>query len=263
MASTTVGTFLSEARQSRRYAVVTDPRNELRGVASHTTFLVSSVKCTKKDGWKSFRVRRRFRDVLALHNSLSKRCSAALTLTAPEALVLGGALADPNAARRTMTKRRERQLSAYVENICEIPYLSEDAVARAFFELDNYSSWEDLRKQLGRVKPEIEVRCAAQAVERAGGTEVIDSTKRWIETLQSPSARSIAVEPVARFEAATDVELRARKIVTLARLAAQSAVNHAMHLRRLEDAWQSLYLSEKDAFKLLDPNDEVLNYFVF
>eukprot|EP00634_Sargassococcus_sp_CCMP2135_P006620 CAMPEP_0198670010 /NCGR_PEP_ID=MMETSP1467-20131203/78639_1 /TAXON_ID=1462469 /ORGANISM="unid. sp., Strain CCMP2135" /LENGTH=540 /DNA_ID=CAMNT_0044406769 /DNA_START=227 /DNA_END=1849 /DNA_ORIENTATION=- len=262
-----VRAFLEQAElKTRRFAVVTEPRNELRGgmtAASHTTYLVTSVRRLRGGGqWRASRVRRRFRDFLALHASLVRRYAptAALSLTAPEALVLGGALADPNATRSTMTKRRECQLSAYVEAVNELPFVANDAVVRAFFELEPYPQWEELRNQLPRLggNAEVESRTAEQAVDRASGppsSTPVSTHRKWLEALKSPSAQTIVVEPAARFETAADLESRARNVVKAARVAAHSAVQHAINLRRLEDAWKAQKAAENAAFRKIDDDD--------
>lgn len=245
--------WLLRASAQRRYVAVSEPRNEiassrmLLGV-SHVSFRVVSIRDSA--GAAIIEVRRRMSDFIALRNSLGRRF-AGLVLAAPEDGVLGGALADPTVPRATATARRERALTAFAEAVCASPFLAQDPVSIAFFELTPYSAWEALKNSFGKVGAE--ARIAEQACQRASGWRSDGSgPERWQEALHCRATSELAVDCSSRFDSASRIEESARLVATAARRAATCGSDYAISLSKLREAVTDLCRVERDAFRGLE-----------
>lgn len=240
-----LGDWISQC--PRRCVSVSEPLNEqarsiFLGGVPHVTFRVSS-RIVRRSSSSS--VRRRMSDFVALRDSLLRRFDG-IVLPPPESGVLGGALSDPTASRGTSTARRTRALSAFAETVCASPFLSQDAVTVAFFELSPYAEWDALRKLIA-TKGASEARSARQACERAR-CERFDSSgpQRWVDALQSKSALEL---PVVLESTYASVEDSAREVAKAAREAASLGAKYASALAKLASVVEKLGREERDTFR--------------
>lgn len=245
--------WILRASAHRRYVAVSEPRNEisssgLLGGVSHVTFRVVSIRYTASSA--VVEVRRRMSDFVALRHSLRRRFPG-LVLAPPEDGVLGGVLADPSVPRSTATARRERALTAFAEAVCASPFLSQDPVSVAFFELTPYSAWEALKNSFGKAGGE--ARVAEQACERAFGWRSDGSgPERWREALHCRATSELAVDCSSRFESASRIEEAARSVATAARRAATCGSDYAISLSKLRENVLELCRVERDVFRGLE-----------